>query len=264
VADKSRQLILTALSQAAASARGLPLFATRTAAGLFPTGAAGKQAAQRCQEEGLLRLCTDNDAPSTDTTSASTATATARKRRAAACCVLTDKGLSYLLAQVSPRQVLEDFVRVLEARQTQVAGLETLLRTMHSDLGALRANTEKVMQGLTAAGSRREAGSLNGLYNDFRAETPAAGNHDAAVLALLTRWQEAGASEDYPLPDLYRQLQTQAPAVSIGQLHDSLRRLHDAGRVYLHPWTGPLYELPEPPYALLVGHEIAYYASIRK
>ena len=39
---------------------------------------------------------------------------------------------------------------------------------------------------------------------------------------------------------------------------------HDLGKIYLHPWTGPLYDIPEPPYALLIGHEIAYYASIRK
>jgi len=30
------------------------------------------------------------------------------------------------------------------------------------------------------------------------------------------------------------------------------------------PWTGPLYDLPEPHFALLVGHEVAYYASSRR
>ena len=40
--------------------------------------------------------------------------------------------------------------------------------------------------------------------------------------------------------------------------------LHETSQVYLHPWTGPLYDIPEPPYALLVGHEVAYYASVRK
>ena len=58
--------------------------------------------------------------------------------------------------------------------------------------------------------------------------------------------------------------QPTVPAPTIGHFHDSLRRLHEQEKIYLHPWTGPLYEIPEPPYALLVGHEIAYYASIRK
>jgi hypothetical protein len=63
---------------------------------------------------------------------------------------------------------------------------------------------------------------------------------------------------------LYRRAQAAAPGLTIGAFHDALRRLRDAGSIHLHPWTGPLYALPEPPLALLVGHEIAYYASIRQ
>ena len=51
--------------------------------------------------------------------------------------------------------------------------------------------------------------------------------------------------------------------MSVGLFHDALRQLHEDHQVYLHPWTGPLYALPEPAFALLVGHEVAYYASIR-
>jgi hypothetical protein len=31
----------------------------------------------------------------------------------------------------------------------------------------------------------------------------------------------------------------------------------------LHPWAGPIYEIPEPELAMLVGHAIAYYVSLR-
>ena len=54
-----------------------------------------------------------------------------------------------------------------------------------------------------------------------------------------------------------------APSLTIGRFHDTLRQLHEEEKVYLHPWSGPLYEIPEPPYAVLIGHEVAYYASIR-
>jgi hypothetical protein len=84
------------------------------------------------------------------------------------------------------------------------------------------------------------------------------------VLQLLTSWNESGASEDCPLPTLYRQLHETYSQLSIGQFHDELRRLHGLEQLYLHPWTGPLYAIPEPAYALLVGHEVAYYASLRK
>ena len=68
---------------------------------------------------------------------------------------------------------------------------------------------------------------------------------------------------DCPLAELFRSLSTLEPAPTVGLFHDALRRLHADARIYLHPWTGPLYALPEPAVALLVGHEIAYYASLR-
>jgi hypothetical protein len=66
------------------------------------------------------------------------------------------------------------------------------------------------------------------------------------------------------LPELYRQARRADPGLSLGAFHDGLREFHAAGRLYLHPWTGPLYEIPEPACALLVGHEVAYYASPRR
>src|SRR5690242_1907054 len=89
VADRSSQLVLQALSRAAAEADAVPLFAGRSSPGLFPATPAGKQAAQRCRDEGLLRE--------------------AGARGATPLCALTDKGRDFLLGQLSPRQVLEDF-----------------------------------------------------------------------------------------------------------------------------------------------------------
>ena len=82
------------------------------------------------------------------------------------------------------------------------------------------------------------------------------------LLARLADWSGA-AGEDCPLPELYRSLAILDSPPTIGEFHDCLRKLHADGAVYLHPWTGPLYALPEPAYALLAGHNIAYYASPR-
>jgi hypothetical protein len=84
-----------------------------------------------------------------------------------------------------------------------------------------------------------------------------------AIREHLAAWHEAGALSDCPLPELFRRLRFDSPRLTIGQFHDRLRRMHLDEQIYLHPWTGPLYALPEPAYALLVGHEIAYYASLR-
>jgi hypothetical protein len=81
------------------------------------------------------------------------------------------------------------------------------------------------------------------------------------VLTCLTEWQNTHPTQDCSLPQLYRTLQQTTAQLSIGQFHDGLRELHARGQIYLHPWTGPLQDIPEPAVALLVGHEVAYYAS---
>ena len=80
------------------------------------------------------------------------------------------------------------------------------------------------------------------------------------VLAHLAG--RSGAT-DCTLPELYRALADLGPAPSIGAFHDCLRTLHADGALALHSWTGPLYALPEPQFALLVGHGIAFYASLK-
>jgi hypothetical protein len=263
VADKSSQLVLNALTRAAAVGSAVPLHGSKAAPGLFPATALGKQAAQRCRDEGYLHTA----AP------AELAAGPARSRGSAPeLCTLTDKGLNYLLGQVSPRQVLEDFVRVLEAREAQVVGLLAVVRQMQSGLEGLRANAEQVLRHVPASGAAA-GGDLKVLFRDFLAgktatngapvssASPAEPDVSAALLAELERWAGCGATEDYPLSELFRRLHEKVP--TLGAFHDALRRLHASGQVYLHPWTGPLYDIPEPPYALLVGHEVAYYASLR-
>jgi len=234
MADKSTQMILDALGRAVAEPAGVPLHGSKAAPGLFPTTAPGKQAAQRCKDEGFLQV--------THTELGGT-----RGKGVQEICALTDKGLAHLLSQVSPKQVLEDFVRALEARQNQVGDLVAAAQRTESSFHMLKANAEKVLHQVQAASS----------------ESATAPGWARTVLDHLARWQAARASEDCPLPELYHKAREAAPTLTIGAFHDCLRRLHDQEQIYLHPWTGPLCEMPAPPYALLVGHEIAYYASRR-
>src|SRR6516162_3493106 len=149
VADKSSQLVLSALSRAAAAPAGLPLHGTKTIPGLFPTNAAGKQAAQRCQADGYL--CPAAPPPLSPPKlggdkGGGGGTATKKKASAPPLCTLTEQGWTYLLGQVSPRAVLEDFVRAVEVRQSQADDLLTVARLMQQSLEALRASAEKVLR----------------------------------------------------------------------------------------------------------------------
>ncbi|HYH63139.1 MAG TPA: hypothetical protein VD866_00425 [Urbifossiella sp.] len=228
MADKLTQQLVDALSRAAADPVGMPLVASKAEPGLFPAVPAGKTAAQKAVADGLLKP--------TD----------ARAKPGRELYTLTDAGWAFLLAAANPKQVLEDFVRVLEARQSEVNDLLAAARRMADSLGGLREAVGRVLPKVTTNRVASEA------------MTPPPADLADILLNRLTDWA-ATAGEDCPLPDLYRR----AGAASVGAFHDALRRLHDRGAVYLHPWTGPLYALPEPAFALLIGHGVAYYASIR-
>jgi hypothetical protein len=263
VADKSSQLVINALTRAAATATAVPWHGSKAAPGLFPATAAGKQAAQRCRDEGYLSAAT------TGAELDSSGGTAVKVRAGAELCTITEKGLAYLFNQVSPRQVLEDMVRVLEEREGQFAQLLTAARSAQANLESLKANVqcvlEQVRAGERAAPAPPTNGDLKGLFHAFQGKS-ANGTGDSlerALLAHLTRWASSGSSGDCPLPDLFRHAQSTYPGLSIGQFHDALRYLDGKQEVSLHPWTGPLYVMPEPAYALLVGHVIAYYASVR-
>jgi hypothetical protein len=266
VTDKSTRMILAALSRAAAAPEGAPLFAVRGGPGLFPAAPAGRQAAQRCKEEGWLRvLPAENDVPAPlPSTAGDTAVLVRKKPKTTTeICLLTDKGLAWLLSQTSPREVLEDFIRALEARQAQAVDLLAGVRRMQAGFDALKAGAETVLARMTRPNDGpAPAEGLLERFQRFHQGQPA--DARTILLARLREWQASGASEDCPLPDLFQRSQLDSPGLTIGAFHDELRRLHDAALVYLHPWTGPLHALPEPSFALLVGHEIAYYASLKK
>jgi hypothetical protein len=241
--DKSTSLVLEALGRAVAEPAGMPLHCGKGSPGLFAASAPAKQAAQRCKEEGFLRVVQTES----------------RGKGVHEICALTEKGLAYLLEQVNPKPVLEDLVRVLEARASQVAELVSAARQTQARLEALKAIAEKVLAriqqptgGATPLPCDRSVGAVNG--GDIWIP---------AVLSHLRSRRASGVLEDCPLPELFRIAQKTASALSIGHFHDAIRRLHGQHQLYLHPWTGPLPELPEPSLALLIGHEIAYYASAR-
>jgi hypothetical protein len=229
LADKSTRLIVEALSRAAVEPAGLPLFGAKSAPGLFPTSAAARLAAQRCKDEGYL-------------------TAGANGSREVG--TITEKGRAWLIHHTSPRQVLEDFVRVLEERRHQAAELIAAAQHIVSSVESLK-NTVELLHPQEA----------HHLTAEDHGDKPR-GSLCEDIPVLLEQWH-AAASGDCPLPELFRRLCESHPTLTIGCFHDQLRALKERRLIYLHPWTGPLYDLPEPPFALMSGHEIAYYASAR-
>ena len=78
----------------------------------------------------------------------------------------------------------------------------------------------------------------------------------------MKEWSDSGRAGDCQLYYLYQQLSPLCPGITPGAFHDALRNLRQKKLIELHPWTGPLYEIPKPELALMAGHEIACYASL--
>jgi hypothetical protein len=242
VADKLTPIIVEAFGRAMAEPAGLPLHGGKASSPLFPSSSAGKEAAQRCKDDGLLRVVR------TET----------RGKTAQEICALTEKGLAYLLTELSPKRVLEDLVRVLEARRGQIDALVASAQETQAGFDALKTIAQRVLDQVG-----RSSTSASPLLPDKnKAATNGSEAWLTAALSHLQGKKSAAALEDCPLPELYRIACQGAPSLTIGRFHDGMRRLHDLQQIYLHPWTGPLHELPEPKLALLIGHEIAYYASL--
>lgn len=151
---------------------------------------------------------------------------------------LTELGHDFLTVEMHPREVLEDIARAVEARGMQLTRLIAAAEELHNEWRGLQS-------------------LIGRLTSDAPAELQPAADE---VCEILAEWNAPG---DCPLPELFQRLTRSQPALTVGAFHDSLRQLHHQERIYLHPWTGPLYTLPEPAFALLIGHEVAYYASRR-
>jgi hypothetical protein len=231
LADKNTQLIVDALGKAVVQPAGLPLFGTKAAPGLFPSTAAGRFAADSALADGLI--CVHGRDP--------------KGKSDRDLHMATDAGRETYLRETRPKQVLEDLTRAIEKRHAQVDELLKLARDAQGDVTALKS-------------------LLSSFVPAFEPPSPKpTPNDDARWLAdVRPRLNERIAAGDCPLPELYRRLHTAHPKLTVGRFHDGLRDLHEREKVYLHPWTGPLYALPEPAFALLVGHEVAYYASPRE
>jgi hypothetical protein len=122
LADKLSQLVLDALSRAALAPGGTPLVGTKTAPGLFPSTAVAKQAAQKARDDALLRQVTADPKGKAD-----------RDLYAA-----TPAGIEFLLRHTSPKQVLDDLARAVEARHAQFTEWLTVARDTHAELAAVR------------------------------------------------------------------------------------------------------------------------------
>ena len=172
MADKSSQLVLTALSRAAAAAAAVPLHGSKAVPGLFPTTAAGKQAAQRCRDDGYL-VCNRGPPLETDTGGeGGTATAVRKKTVAQPFARSPTRAWRTCSARSAPARCWRTSSAPSEARQAEVDELVALARQHAARaLEALKGHVEKVLGQFPRRRARRD-GRPEGAVPRLPAATP--------------------------------------------------------------------------------------------
>jgi hypothetical protein len=210
---------------------------------MFPASASGREAARLAQERCLVR-------PLSDETSG---------KQTARPWTISEAGLAHWLKQNDPTRAVKTVGDAIAGCRHELAELGKRTEACQEYLSRLSCAVESAFAGSqrSALPSPPEADRVgNGAP-----KTPPRTDAPTAILETLRAWHDAG---DCPLPVLLEKVKAGCPDMSLGAFHDALRTLRDRAAIHLHPWTGPLYELPDPTVALLAGHEIAYYASARE
>lgn len=220
--DALTPIVIDALAALLAHPEGLPLMEAKAAAGAFVASSSGKAAARQASLLSLIQTKSVN-----------------LGKKQILFATLTDKGITYLQELGNPANILAQIQTRLSSHFTQLQAAEKTLLECRSILSQLESRAR--------------------LFADTSSEPARTWQHNITRY-LSQRFTEKPA-EDCPLPELYQQAKAAEPRLSVGQFHDGIRQLHETSQVHLHPWTGPLHELPEPGMALMIGHALAYYAS---
>ena len=217
-------IILHALSFALESAGVCSLFNKKGVQGLFPLSASGKLAAKYCFEMRLLKVVEQSTKPFTEMVK------------------ITRLGIRAVLEGIKIDRLLENASAIIESPAEK-----NVINPADGDM-AFYQSLEKV------------AGSIAlKLGAPLSEEFSSPAKH---IFILLKEWSDSGRAGDCQLYYLYQHLSPLCPGITPGAFHDALRNLRQKKLIELHPWTGPLYEIPKPELALMAGHEIACYASL--
>ncbi len=215
-------ILINALSLAIETSGSIALFNKKNAQGLFPLSAPGKLAAQTCIQSQFLKVLEQTTKPNTEIVQ------------------ITQLGVGWLLGALKIDAFLEKAVILLDKVKSST-GIKEKERAFYNRLGNLinliLENSEPIP-------------CLSFSLNQQQ------------IFLALKEWADSGRVGDCQLSTLYKQIQKRFPQITCGMFHDALRELRNKKLVELHPWTGPLYEIPEPHLALMAGHEVAYYASL--
>jgi hypothetical protein len=265
-AASTEDLILEALERTLVDPTPRKLHGTKANPGVFlSSSAVAKAAGQQCVQQGLIAVCGH----------------LRKKAKVEPLYGLAPAGIAYLLEHDPMRQLLTamqgaverlirtgaDCQQTLSGVQQQAARLQEVTQRAADRLQP--PDLEKMLAAVQTAGSHAQTAATpeaGGAAADGGRAAPAAGGVAEArwadaVHQHVQQHRRQSPLRPLDLPGLFRFARSQEPALSLGQFHDLVRRLADAGRIRLSPFTQAMYQLQEPECAMIVGREIMYYVE---
>ncbi|NLF71516.1 MAG: hypothetical protein GX575_20980 [Candidatus Anammoximicrobium sp.] len=253
------ELVREAIERALADPTPRKLHGTKSNPGIFlASSAAAKAAAQQCLEQELIVPCGEQRT----------------KTKAVPLYGLAPAGIRYLLEHDPVRQLLtatqegvgrlvqtsDECQQVLTRVQQQVARLQevvqhALTRLQPPDVAPMLAAMHAAQRG---AGSQTSRSAVEAAGGGAGAASPQLADE---LLQHVLQHKRQSPLRPMDLPQLFRFARSRQPTLSLGQFHDLVRQLADAGRVRLSPFTQAMYQLPEPQCAMIVGREMMYYVE---
>jgi hypothetical protein len=82
------------------------------------------------------------------------------------------------------------------------------------------------------------------------------------VIRMVMEQKQRNSFQRLTLPQIFDQLRTRHPDMTLGQFHDGLRRLQDERRLRLGPYTQALATLDDPRNALFLDREVKFYVEL--
>lgn len=253
----------------------LPLQKSGQKPGIFPAGAAGKRLGPEALTRGLIQECVFPHP-----TKKGRAKPVAHYR-------ITAQGQRFVLEHDNPKKVIEELaaaVRQMSGQQDNLQEsslLDEFRELLAEHLQQIQGKVQQVVQDVQARASIAERIEQAVQLAEQAAErarqqvvaVPPPPASEPATPAAANKWiekvepylrgrRERSVAGDCPLGELYRFLHQEHPELTIGHYHDALRQLHEAGRIRLSGWSGPLENLPEPNLAMFIAHKVMYYARL--
>ena len=264
----TEDLIREALERALADPTPRKLHGTKANPGIFlSSSAAAKAAAQQCLQQALIAVCGEQRT----------------KSKVVPLYGLAPAGIAYLLEHDPLQQLLAatqdaverlvqtgaDCQQTLTRVQQQAVRLQDVIqqaaaRLQPPDLEPMLAAVRTASsqgQGAERPGTDGQPASASAPTVERGASPVSDARLADALQQHVQQHQRQSPMRLLDMPQLFRFARSREPALTLGQFHDLVRRLSDAGRIRLSPFTQAMYQLQEPECAMIVGREIMYYVE---